>query len=160
MNLSTLFFIMVGVFVSYISFIWSKYGVLKSISESYYSLPKKINFLFTFFCWGFAFPAIIIGTELTNNFLMFLGGTGIIFVGAAAAMKTGMTRKVHWVSAVIGIVFSQLSIAIDFNLWWLATIISLLSVIMLIFKLKHSFWWIEILAIVSTSIVLGLNIFL
>ena len=56
-----LFVLMVSVFVSYVGFIWGKYGVQTSISESYYTLPEKQNFLFVLFTFLFAFPAMILG---------------------------------------------------------------------------------------------------
>lgn len=80
--------ILILTFISYIWHIVKNYGILPSISESYYRLSDKQKKLFTFFCWGFAFPTIIIG----NSFFLFLAGAGIAFVGAAAAFKSKMTN--------------------------------------------------------------------
>jgi len=113
---------MLTVFVSYVSFIWIKYGVQRSISDSYYRLPKNLQPLFTLFCWGFAFPAIIIGVDLTDNFLMFLAGAGICFVGAAAQFKEELTKGVHMIGAYGGVLFSQLAIAINFHMYYMNVI--------------------------------------
>jgi hypothetical protein len=82
---------MLAVFFSYVGFIWKKYRVLVSISQSYYRLPKNLQILFTLFCWGFAFPAMIIG----SNGLMFFSGGAICFVGAAAAFQEELTHIVR-----------------------------------------------------------------
>jgi len=151
----TLYFIMLTVFITYVGFIWSKYGVLPSISDSYYELPKKIDFLFILFCWGFAFPAVIIGVDLTDNFLMFLAGGGIIFVGAAAAFKQELTQTVHEIGAFGGVIFSQLSIAFDFKMYYVNVIFVVLGLLILLTKIKNRIWWLELVAFSSICYVLG-----
>ena len=152
-----LYIIQLLVFVSYVSFIWIKYGVQTSISESYYALPTKLNFLFTFFCWGFSLPLIIIG----DNVLMFLAGSGIAFVGAAAQIRQKMTRTVHMVSAYAGIIFSQLAIGFIYEVYYV-NIIAVLSALILFLmrkRIKNFVWWIEIVMFMSISYVLGLIVF-
>lgn len=152
-----LYIIQLLVFVSYVSFIWIKYGVQRSISESYYVLPTKLNFLFTFFCWGFSLPLIIIG----DNTLMFLAGSGIVFVGAAARMKEKMTRTVHMISAYAGIIFSQLTIGIVYEMWYVNVISLSIALLLFLFrkKIKNHIWWIEIDAFIAITYVLGLIVF-
>jgi hypothetical protein len=149
------YFIMQAVFISYVLFIMVKYGVQKSISESYYALPPKLRPLFTFFCWGFAFPAIIVG----DSVLMFFAGTGIAFVGAACNMHEEFVRKVHVTAAILGITCAELAIIFDYNMWWLTAAFVVASIILLIFNKKHYIWWIEILAFLTISIALGFKIF-
>lgn len=157
------FIIMLTVFVGYVSFIIGKYGILPSISESYYWLPKKLNFLFTLFCWGFALPAMIVGLDLTDNFLMFFAGGGIMFVGAAAAFKETMTKKVHFIGAVIGITAAQLSTAFDFHMYYVNVIFIVLALTILFGKglgrIKNYVWWIELLAFISMCYVLGYQLY-
>jgi hypothetical protein len=154
---------MLAVFVGYVSFVISKYGILPSISESYYKLPKSINFLFTLFCWGFALPAVIVGVDLTDNFLMFLAGGGIMFVGAAAAFKETMTKKVHFIGATIGITAAQLSTAIDFQMYYMNLVFVVLALTILLGKglgrIKNYVWWIEIMAFLSMCYVLGYQLY-
>jgi len=161
--LQILFTMMVTVFLSYIIPIISIYGILPSVSESYYELPDKYNFLFTLFCWGFAIPTMIIGVDLTDNFLMFFAGAGICFVGAAAAFKEELPKKVHETSAIIGIVSSQLSIAFDFKMYYVNIIFAVLFALIMFLKLKYKIethiFWIEMVAFTSISYVLGVNIF-
>lgn len=148
------FIIMVTVFVTYIGFILIKYGVLPSVSESYYRLPRKYQFLFTLFCWGFAIPAIICGDSL----LMFLAGSGIAFVGAAAAFKEKMENWVHMTGAYFGIAMSQLSIYFDFGLLYVNIISVSLAILITLLSLKwikNKIWWIEIVAFLSICYALG-----
>jgi len=157
--LNILFFIMLFVFVGYVAFIWIKYGIQPSISESYYKLPKSINWLFTLFCWGFAIPALIIGVQLTDNFLMFLAASGICFVGAAAAFKQTLTKNVHMIGAYCGILFSQLSILFDFNI---PVVVAATLLWLIIFQLyaKNKIWWQEIVAFMAILVVFAASLFL
>ena len=158
----SLFFLLNFVFISYILFITMKYGVLASISDSYYRLPTKYNYLFTLFCWGFAIPTMIIGLELTGSFLMFLACAGICFVGAAAAFKEDLTKSVHYSGALVGILCSQLSIALDFNMYYVNIIFLTIGILLLLFRSvinNNHIWWIEILAFSSMIYVLGFNLF-
>lgn len=159
----TLYFMMVIDFFLYTTYIWSTYGVQRSISDSYYRLPEKLQPLFMFFCWGFAFPAIIIGLSLVDSPLMFLAGTGIAFVGAAAEFKKEITKTVHMIGAYGGVGFSQLSIIIDYKLWQISAIffgLALILEILYFFNIiKNKIWWEEYLAFISICILFGLKIF-
>jgi len=150
-----LFIIMQTIFLGYISFIVSRYGVLSSISDSWYMLPKNQKPLFTLVLWGFALPAIIIG----ECGLMFLAGSGIAFVGAAAAFKDRMTKTVHFSGAAVGILSGELAIIINFQMWWIAALFGLGSILMILTKIKNKIWWIEILAFASISLALGIEAF-
>jgi len=157
------YLMMLLVFLSYVVSIAIIYGIQRSISNSYYKLPSKYNFLFVLFCWGFSFPAIIIGVELTNNFLMFLAGAGIGFVGAAAAFKEKMTNSVHMTGAYSAVALSQLSIFYDFHLYYINVIFIVGALLMEILsyynKLKNKIWWQEILAFISIIITYTIKLF-
>ncbi len=146
---------MLVVFISYVSWIWARYGVLKSISQSYYELPKNLQFLFTFFCWGFSLPAIIVG----STGLIFLAGSGIGFVGAAAAFQEDMTHEVHMIGAGTGVTASQLAIFLNFGLWPINIAFISASLFLLLFrkKIRGWIWWIEIAAFLSICIALGIQ---
>lgn len=149
-----LYFLMLIVFTTYVGWIWSKYGVLKSISQSYYELPVKLQSLFTFFCWGFAIPAIILG----SSGLMFLAGSGIAFVGAAAAFQERMTHEVHMIGAVVGILASQLAIIFQYQMWPIAAAVAGISLALVALKNPKKIWWIEIAAFLSICLTLALKI--
>jgi hypothetical protein len=154
--LNTILFLLAQVvFIAYVLFIWIKYGAQKSISESYYVLPKKWNWLFVAFCWLFAFPVMIIG----NSYLMMAAGGGIVFVGAAAAMHNFPTRWVHLTGAIGGILASQLAIIFQYDLWWVSAIsFGLAGLVALLFK-KYAMWCVELIAFTAISVVLGTIIF-
>jgi hypothetical protein len=153
-------------FVAYVSTIWAIYGVLPSISQSYYELPEKWNFLFLVFCWTFALPAMIVGTVLTTTPLMFIAGIGIMFVGAASGFKDWIhTGDVHKMGAYTAVAFSQASILIDFKMWEVN--VAFFSIAILLFllgkkRVPNRIWWIENAAFISMALVLGiaLKIFL
>lgn len=148
---------MLTVFCSYIGFIWKKYGVLPSISDSWYHLPDKQKILFTFFCWLFAFSVIFLG----NTPLMFFAGSGIIFVGAAAAFKEQLSRQVHLTGAVVAITASQLSIYFYYNLLYLNIIFISLSLLFILLNkwIHNKIWWIEIVAFASIVYAIAINLF-
>ena len=153
-----LYFVMLVVFFSYVGYIWAKYGVQTSISQSYYVLPEKLRPLMTFFCWGFALPAIILG----SSGVMFLAGAGICFVGAAAAFQEEMTHEVHMIGAGVGVLASQLAIIFQYGMWPITAVFAGISISLLLFakQIKEKqIWWIEIAAFLSICLVLGLKLF-
>lgn len=143
-------------FVGYISFIVNRYGVLPSISGSYYKMKDDKLFggsLFTLFIWSLSLPLIIIG----DTPLMFFAGAFLSFVGAASAFKDlKMTKRVHNIGAIGGIGFGFLSMIIDFQLFELTYFMVVLSLSLFLLKTKNLIWWVEILAFVL--IILGLFI--
>lgn len=142
--------IMIINFYLYIGIIVWKYGVLQSISESYYKTGKKI--WFTLFCWLLALPAMIVGSSV----LMFIAGSAIAFTGAASAFKERYIHPIHFVGAVIGIVFGLASLIVDFHDYVIGTSAAcIITIIMLLGnKISNPIWWIEIVAITSIMITL------
>jgi hypothetical protein len=141
MNTMMLPIISAAIFFTYIAFIWVRYGVQPSVSESYYCLPEKYKFVFTLVMWGFTLPLMI----AANSLLMFIAGSGIFFVGAAAAFKQPMTRTVHYVAAAVGIAFGVVWI-ISVGLWWLPLMYVLCSASFWFVLDEEKIWWIEILS--------------
>jgi hypothetical protein len=134
-----------AIITCYNFFIFMRYGVRESISASYYSLPKNVNFVFTLVLWAFVFPLMIAG----SNPLMFFAGAGIAFVGAAPDYKSILAGKVHSTAAVLGILFGMLSIAITFKL---IVPVAIFFVGAALIALKNPYgkvYWIENLAILT-----------
>ena len=150
------FFIMVLVFVSYVSFIWLKYGVQESISASYYALPKQYNILFPLFCWEFAIPAIIAGADVTP--LMFFAGAGICFVGAAAQINDNWVNKIHSTAAILGVLFSQLAIIFGYHMLLVSAISIAIIALLKLLKVKNQTWWIELVAFSAIVYTLGVSL--
>lgn len=151
------FIVMVLVFISYVSFIWLKYGIQPSISASYYALPEKYNMLFTLFCWGFAMPAIIAGVDVSP--FMFFAGVGICFVGVAAQINDKWVNKIHSTAAILGVLFSQLAIVFGYHMPIISGISILLMALIKLLRIKNHTWWIELVAFSAIVYVLSTSIF-
>jgi len=155
-----LFVFMLAVFVIYIGAIVRLYRIPKSVSDSYYLVPKKYNSLFTFFCWSIALPAIIIATSP----YMFVAGISIALVGAANAFHNKSIGKYHMSGAIISVIASQLYIAFDQHLYFLniafVLFVMLAVIVTLIFKKDFKyFFWIEIAAFFSIFYTFYLKLF-
>lgn len=150
-----LFIIMITTFISYVSFIWFKYGIQNSISDSYYVLPDKINWLFVAFTWLFAFPAMYLGA----SYLMLFAGAGIALVGAAAALRIPIIKRVHTIGAIIGMSLGLLAMIFQFHMWYVAVAVILLSLLLYKLDKKHVIWWMEIIIFTGITIVLGFSLF-
>lgn len=151
---------MLSVFTIYVLTIWAKYGVLKSISHSYYALPNNLRFIFTLWSWGYALPAMIVASTP----LMFFAGAGICFVGAAAAYREKMTETVHIIGAACAILFSQLSIIIDFHMWYVTVAFAVIALPLALTRFSkkgicpNRTWYVEILAFITIALVLGVQL--
>jgi len=163
----TLYVLMNIIFYGYMAFILIKFGKLPSFSDSWYYLSDKTKWLFTFFCWTFAFPAIIIGLQLSigspYQFLAALSGAGILFVGASPDFKAKdkMDRKVHYISALVGVFGITLYSFLVFPTLWFfpTTFLSLSTLIYMLREKVEEIFWIEFLSFTSYSLVLFINIY-
>lgn len=156
MLLSTILFItMVASFISYVSYIWIKYGIQTSISNSYYALSENMNWLFVAFTWLFAFPTMIIG----NSYLMLFAGAGIVFVGAAAAIHHPIVSKIHNISAITGISLALIAIIFQYHMWYIAAAVAALILLAYLIDKKYLIWWAEIIVFFGISTALGITLF-
>lgn len=141
----------------YIGVIIGLYGIPDSVSETFYLLPKKFNWLFTFFCWAVSaivVPWLNISSE-NYQFLVFLSVGGLCFVGTAAQFKEDFVKKVHFGAAAVCLICSQLWIFLATELWWVSLICLAITIGILIFnKFKNDTFWIEMWAFISLFIVL------
>ena len=138
-----LLLVQVVVFLSYVIGIVSKYGVLPSISDSWYSLPLGWKSLFTFFTWGIGIPMLLYGT-----LPLFISGVGLCFVGAATQfkMKESYTRLIHFAGAAVGIVTPLIYFLLSFNVGLPFAIQLVGSVIIWNSEeFNNKLWWVEIL---------------
>ena len=146
------------IFFGYVGFVWLRYGVQKSISDSYYRLPEKWRFVFSLFCFGFS--SAIIFVHITP--LLFASIVGIWFVGAAPDFIMKKEEEYfnsqpysHFIGAVTSILFLQLSIFFDFA-WYDLNILSIAAMGIVALFAKNKIWWVEMVAYI-TLIVLILN---
>lgn len=102
LSLCTLIGYLIGIFI--------KYGIPESISDSYYYLYYKV--VFTLVMWivgGFLLPPIMDYTSTVSEtqIIPFIGVFGILLVGAAPRFKD-TERTIHFIGAILAMVFSQL----------------------------------------------------
>jgi type IV secretory pathway VirB3-like protein len=147
------------IFFGYILFITYRYGVQNSVSDSYYRLPRNLQWVFTLVTWGYALPAMIIGLDYTGNGLVFLSGAGIALVGAAPAFhkaedgskQSNMEHYAHMIGAFVGII-AMLIFLIAEGGWYLVLAFLLLSGGAYLLDRKKHIWWLEIFAYIAITI--------
>lgn len=125
------------IFTAYVVGVWITFGVLKSISDSYYHIKNK--WLFTIALQGFAIPVILAG----ENIWLFFAGAGICLVGVASQFKLKQEGNIHYIAAVLGIIFGTIWLFVS-GLWYLG--IALIVLIILLRFVKNYTWWQEIAA--------------
>lgn len=137
------------IFTLYVIYVWINYGILKSISDSYYHIKHKS--LFTLSLWGFSVFAL----ASVQNVWLFLSVIGICFVGAAPKFRMKFEGDVHYVAAMSGILFGGIAL-ISLGFWYLS-LLMITGIIILHFTVSNKTWWQEILAFYI--IILGLFIY-
>jgi hypothetical protein len=103
-----------------------------------------------------AFPLII----LSSTGLMFFAGSALFFVATAPAfMSDKHTRDVHLYSAYAAVIFTVLSIIIDYNMWYmtLPLIVLALATTFNVIKISNKIWWLEIIAFIQVYVTLFIN---
>ena len=164
----TLVIISMIIFLVYMAGTVLYFGVPASISDTYYKLEyrhKGAGWLFSAMCvgvGGLLLPALLEMTPASCQFTTFLACAGLIFVGAAPQFKLSLTGSVHYGSAALCVVFSQIWVGL--MCWWVLIPVWLAYIIYTVVGMsKHitgSMWndfvstkpmlWIEVAAILST----------
>ena len=129
--------------VIYLIFVYVKYGLQKSISESYYKLTRKEKPLFFFaLVLTSMFMIVSYGIEnagTINALVLFFAGSGICYTAAASQFKSGnITESVHVVGAVGGYVLGYIFIGIEHKFESLFFIIPSLLLIVIIHLIEKS----------------------
>ncbi len=140
--MTTLFYIGVLLFISYLVFILKKIGIknLPSLSHSYYELGKQ-GWIFQLTLVSMVFllmPQLLELTPESFQFIAFLTAAPLMFVGVAANfMDGGMAKKVHYTAAYLSAGLSLLLVillAIFVNWVVILTVPIALVVFYLFFK--------------------------
>jgi hypothetical protein len=131
------------IFMVYIIFIYTLYGVLPSISASWYLLPKRLKILFYIFC-----VSIGILTILHGSIYFFLSGAGLIFTGTASAYKSKdtYTNIVHFSGAAVCILFALLGLWVESQIIFPSIILTIIIAALISFRIKNYIWWVELSA--------------
>ena len=137
-----------SIFTLYIIVVMLVYGVLPSISDSYYHLNNKIFFSLTLI--GFSFPIII----TQNNIPFYFAGSSIMFVAVAPDFHVSTEGDVHFFCAILGIISGITGLLLKRQ--YFPVIFFVIVGIILYFVPNHIFW-IEILTFYTIILTLIFN---
>ncbi len=148
----TVLIILIGVtFISYLVYIAIKYGILPSMSASYYALRDAGNkWMFIIFMYYLAISLLLVASlnPHLHAWTFFVAGSAAAFVGIAARYRDKMDERIHVGAAYSLIIFNLLGIGLVFSNFWPTYIFIVLGLVMAIFKekIKNFGYWIEVLA--------------
>lgn len=129
------------IFTLYIIGVMVVYGVLPSISDSYYHIPQGYKLIFSFALIGFAFPIVM----FDKKFLNFIAGGLICFVAVSPDFHLVYEGDIHYACAVGGVIFGMLSLWINYKGWKYVVVFILLAMLVIL-TLPNATWWVEVLA--------------
>ena len=144
--------ISLSIIFGYLGFVVAKFGIPKSISETYYLLGKH-GWLFQFALALTAFtalPVLIDSSSESTEFLAFLGCGGLLFVSAAPLFKLKFEGAVHYSSALVCCV--SLVLWQVLNATWTVPLACFVVVLPCMLRDKKYTWWLEIATIVSAYV--------
>ena len=121
-------------------------GIPWSVSDTYYQLDKRgrPKWLFQAAMIVPAFlllPAWLDVSPVEIQFLAFLSGTGLIFVGAAPCCKLELEGKVHYIATGVCGVASLVWICLTG--YWLFPLLLFASCIYLTYRYQRPMFWVE-----------------
>lgn len=139
----------VSIFLLYLGFIILKFGIPKSLSQSFYLLEDikhGLGYIFTIVLWGMAFTLLPVwlSTPIGEDweFLKFLCCASLCFVGAAPRFLD-QDSKVHTIAAITSAITGLLWILICTNFWPIIIVYAVLfTFLMFMTKSKncYTFW--------------------
>lgn len=141
----------------YLGFVVTKFGIPKSISDTFYMLDKK-GWLFQVFMGAFAFTLIPYWIDKSSDMyecFPFLACSALAFVAFAPCFRMKLEGMVHHVSAVLACVCAVLWQVFDAS--WVIPV-CFLSILGLVALFRgNKFFWIEVAVIGSTLLNLWLK---
>ena len=147
----------------YIGAMLHLFGVTGSISETCYCLStlgpmKKLGGLspsmfFSLFCFGVAATLVVPWTSIAEGyeFCSVFACGGLAFIGAAPFFKQDLEGKVHYISAAILGILSQIWVIFGAGLWYIS-IPLVIGAFLIAKKHRNLMYWVEIAIMVSTYI--------
>lgn len=131
------------VFFGYLAFIYKKFGILDSISDSYYSLPDNLKFLFVLFTWSMGLTLYLIGNE-THIYWFFASAALISLVGVASQFKLDtLIADIHSISALLSVVCGMVGLMYQ-HVFFPFPIAALACMYIYFKKLPNHIWWMEV----------------
>ncbi len=147
----TLTIIALCTFIGYIVYISKQFGLIKSISDSYYELEyekKGTGLYFTVWCSLVTLfvlpPSLHVSVVWWQSLLAITMCIGLNSVGAAPAFYTKTYRPYHLVGAVLS-AGSALALSIVWGYWYIVVAMAVISVIVQFCTTKRDIvLWLEI----------------
>lgn len=135
---------MLLVYLAYNGLVTAKYGILKSVSDSYYWFPRNQNPLFTFFMWGLGSAMLWLFIVAPTN-MWYLGSAVCLFLtGAAPDFKSStMTDRVHGTGAVGAIACALAGLTLIDNIYYPAGLFGPTALLMMYYKVNNKTLWVE-----------------
>ncbi len=140
------------IFVNYLLHVYKKFGILKSISASYYRVKNR----FRFFVWGITLPMFVFATNPFKP-MIFVGLVFVFSVGIFANFRKRNIMYLHMIGASVGIALVILGLAIHEGIFILPVVMIIGSLI-IYFATKKYVYWIEVLAFLLCIIGFALTI--
>ncbi len=146
--------VLIGViFISYLVHVYIRFGILPSISASYYALRRDGNkWLFIIFMYYLAVSLLLVASLNPHPmaWTFFVAGSAAAFVGIAARYREKLDERIHVGAAYSLIIFNLLGIGLVFSNFWPAYFFIVLGLVGAIFqnKIKNFGYWTEVLAFV------------
>lgn len=128
-------------FVTYLAYIYRRFGVLTSISASSTYLQGSRQALFTGFCWILALSIFFLDMGMIGA----VAAGGLFFTGVTVNHDSdvGTGKDVHRYASISAIALLFIAIIASGNIWIpIAFIITCLPVL----KRENVIWWVEVFA--------------
>lgn len=142
--------IAIASYVLYVGVVYLRYGVQKSVSDSYYCWKKEWGLLFTLFTWGLGIG--IIG--MIQTVASVASVSGLWLVGTIPYLTSKPVRRWHMIGAYTCVLGSQVVLWLDYGMWWMVAVNLLSFVGIKVSGNKNWIWYVENIAIVSVLIAL------
>jgi hypothetical protein len=137
------------IFVGYIFIMWKYTGMPESISNSYYLLEHK--WVFTMFMYSIGILTLPVMLDILSGsnlqFLGFIAGAALLFVGAAPAFKgerVATDRFVHKTAALVAAICVECIMVFVLRYWYIALAGALAIVYPFIKYPKSRTFWLEV----------------
>ena len=144
---------LITLFVGYVGIVTWKYGVLHSISRSFYTL-RQVNkggwFRFLMFTSGLLLILIAAYSGVVFAWLLYASGIGAILTGAAAMYYKEITGKVHYIASGTMLLGAISFVSFVFSpVIWVLTVLGLFIVIYFRNTMPNPVYWYELYAFSS-----------
>lgn len=136
------------IFQWYVTYIKNRFGILDSISKSFYKLPVTERWKFSLFTFCISLPTLVFFAKETEQIKWILGiGCAMIpFVGIFAQFRQKYIDIVHIICASGGIGLVLIGLGISYEIWSILVCFIIGTFFILFTSSKHKTWYIEILA--------------